>query len=278
MAACPNRSAEKRTSFVVTPYSVSKGGVMVPAWPSAGPCAGLDEPSCHLVKKDWRDRVTGPCFPLRVLRCTTHERAFTLYPPGHVPYGREVVAPVAPDGTALRDPSEAVSDPVERLRGTVFDAALDAAARHPWSREYTGRSDWAGTWWGVMQRRLEILVFWLGIAPNFDPSRREERALALDLDLLVLIDAARLLEGRVGYRSRGAAVTAILREIETGPRLLERLLLAGYVAGLWGEPLLWDPQRQTLRSLAGEPHSTRRGPTGPDPPRLRAVVRPSVPP
>lgn len=34
-----------------------------------------------------RDRTTGPCFPLVVPRCRTHNCAFTLYPPSHVPYG-----------------------------------------------------------------------------------------------------------------------------------------------------------------------------------------------
>jgi hypothetical protein len=218
------------------------------------------------VKKDWRDRVTGPCFPLLVLRCTTHKRAFTLYPLGHVPYGRAAIAPVAPDGTELRAPPDSPAGPAESFRGTIFDAALDASAGHAWKREYTGGGDWSDQWWGVMVRRLQALVFWLGLAPHLDPSRREERARALDLDLLILIETARLLEGRVGYRQRGTAVTAILREIQPGPRLLERLLIAGHFAGLWGQPLLWDTERKTLRSLAGEQWSLERARTGPDPP------------
>jgi hypothetical protein len=185
---------------------------------------------------------------------------------------------VAPDGTALREPAGAAADPAERFRGTVFDAALDAEAGKAWPREDPGVIDDAGRWWGVMRRRLEILVLWLGLAPHLDPSRREERARALDLDLLVLIDAARLLEGRPGYREGGAAVTALLREIETGPRLLERLLIAGHFAGLWGQPRLWDSRGETLRSLAGQHRSSTRVRSGPDPPRLRSVVRSPDPP
>ena len=84
-----------------------------------------------------RERKTGPCFPLTVLVCGTHEVGFTLYPPGHVPYGRAAVARVAPDGRAIIDgPSGA-----EVFDGTVFAAALDASKGTAWDREREGGSE-----------------------------------------------------------------------------------------------------------------------------------------
>jgi hypothetical protein len=72
-----------------------------------------------------------------VVRCRTHAGAFTLYPPGHVPYGRQAVEPLAPDGGRLlgeRTEGEP-NDPLEQqLAGGLFDAALDAAAGRCWSR------------------------------------------------------------------------------------------------------------------------------------------------
>jgi hypothetical protein len=53
---------------------------------------------CHLWVDHQRARKTGPCFQLTVVHCGLHRRAFTLYPPGHVPYGRIVVAPVSSGG------------------------------------------------------------------------------------------------------------------------------------------------------------------------------------
>jgi hypothetical protein len=45
-----------------------------------------------------RERKAGPQIQVTVAQCRTHRRAFTLYPLGHVPYGRLAVAPVTPDG------------------------------------------------------------------------------------------------------------------------------------------------------------------------------------
>ena len=47
--------------------------------------------ACRIQGAGWRFRKTGPCHPLRKVRCCVHGVAFTLYPVGHVPYGREPV-------------------------------------------------------------------------------------------------------------------------------------------------------------------------------------------
>lgn len=70
---------------------------------------------CRLSKHHERERKTGPCFPLWVMRCATHRVHFTLYPSGHVPYGRERVAPVTLAGLPGPD-----SHGGEAWRGTFF--------------------------------------------------------------------------------------------------------------------------------------------------------------
>ena len=66
-----------------------------PRFPCRGPCSSWDERPCRLASDHDRERKTGPCFPIRVMRCRVHGHGFTLYPPGHVPYGRKRLAAAA---------------------------------------------------------------------------------------------------------------------------------------------------------------------------------------
>jgi len=75
------------------------------------------EDECRMGGAGWHDRVTGPRHRLRKVRCKTHGRAFTLYPPGHVPYGREPLLSQA-EGTDACDPrSSLVGAAVASCRG-----------------------------------------------------------------------------------------------------------------------------------------------------------------
>jgi len=126
------RRAKKHT-FVVTPYRTGPDGTFEPELPTEGVCAGQDRRPCKLNVNHRRERSTGPCFALTVMRCRPHRRGFTLYPPGHVPYGRIGVAAVAPDGSPIHG-----SDGAERYRGTLFEASVDAAEQKAWHREHRG--------------------------------------------------------------------------------------------------------------------------------------------
>ena len=63
--------------------------------------ASPGDPACVLVVHHTRERKAGPQIPVTVAQCRTHRRAFTLYPLGHVPYGRLAVAPVTLDGQVV---------------------------------------------------------------------------------------------------------------------------------------------------------------------------------
>ncbi len=193
------------------------------------------------------------------MRCLTHRRGFTLYPPGHLPYGRLSMAPVFPDGTSI-------GDGPDRFVGTVFAAAFDAARGVPWPRESDGARCWP-----TMCRRLKVAEIWLGVAPGLGDRQREERAADLDVALLPLLTAAAAIRAAPGYRSRGAAIVKILEELPAGFPLLLHLLRAGHAAGLIGEPLVPVRPGGPLRSLARERPACSRSSPGPDPPRKRDV-------
>ena len=98
----PDDSARRR--FLSAPYIVDKAGR---ARPSDGinqcPRASGSE-RCRIRQHDWRNRKTGPSVALRVLKCMTHSRAFTVYPPGYVPYGRQAWIAVDLRGDAVKEP------------------------------------------------------------------------------------------------------------------------------------------------------------------------------
>lgn len=240
---------------MVVPYRPDRAGSLHPEMPAEGPCR--DRPgACRLAGHDWRPRITGPRFPLRVVRCNTHQLSFTLYPSGHVPWGRAAIAPVSPDG-------QATGNGIRRFAGTVFEAALDAARGIAWRRESRFSDDPV---WPTMCRRLFDAERWLGIAPGLSDREREERAADLDVDLLPLLEAAAAIRAGPGYQSRGAAVVKILGELPAGRPLLERLLRAGHGAGLLGEPLVPVRPKGPLRSLARERRPLAGSSPGRDPP------------
>ena len=176
----------------------------------------------------WRDRKTGPRFPLMVARCAVHEVAFTVYPPAHFPYGRRALAPCT---TAGHEPSGSDRDWHE----TVFAGANDAARLQPWPREAKGGSDW---WWSTQGRLFDLALTLTGTHPDLADELRHRIAETLRVPALVLREQAARIRAQPGYASRGRAVAAVLDHL-VGP-VVRRLLVVGHLAGLWGRPLWWD--------------------------------------
>lgn len=242
MPGCHESRLAARRPFVITPYTEGEDGVLVPVMPEAGPCAERDGRACQVWVDHVRERSTGPRFPLTVAACGTHGLAFTLYPPGHVPYGRAAMAPVTPEGRACTGAAEA-----EAFAGTFFQAALDASLEQSWLRESPGGSE---RWWGTQGRRLSASVRVCGVWPELEEPRREAVAAALGVALLVLREGASAIKARPGYRSRGHAVRTVLERVWAGPCVLARLMASGHLVGLWGEPYSWDAGTAQLRRLS----------------------------
>lgn len=237
---------------MITPYREQPDGRLEPDIPSTGPCGATEDGACRLARNHIRKRKTGPRFPLTVMRCRPHRRGFTLYPPGHVPYGREAIAPVSCDGGKVH--SEPDSEP---WSATVFEVALDAEEGKPWVREASGGAE---RWWSTQGRRLERLVRWFALEPATGARQQQAIADVLVVALLLLIEQAQQIARRPGYRSRGSAVCAILAALTTAPVVADRLAAAGYLAGLWGRPHRWDAGSGVLRSLPYRLPETRAPP------------------
>jgi len=248
----------KEHKFVVTPYRAGADGTLEPELPTEGVCAGQDRRPCKLNINHRRKRSTGPCFPLTVMRCRPHRRAFTLYPPGHVPYGRIGVAAVAPDGSPIHG-----QDGAERYGGTLFEASVDAAEQKAWHREHLGSS--TDRWWGTQLRRLMLAAQLLAVAPGVASRRREKVAEILCIDLLLLCEQAQKMRAAQGYQQRGAAIRKVLDALPQSRFLPERLLECGYLAGCWGAPHRWLPQSASLRRRPFRAAGTQPG-TGTQPP------------
>lgn len=123
-----------------TPYRLDATGLLRPAIPPTCPWSAEASPPCRVALHHLRERQTGPCFPLSVVRRRVHGHAFTLYPDGHVPYGRVAMAPVSADGTLLRRAEADASDQDGAAaplawEHTVFAAAIDAAAGRSWASD-----------------------------------------------------------------------------------------------------------------------------------------------
>lgn len=205
--------------------------------PTACP-ASEEGVACSVGLDHRRARKTGPCVPVAVLACATHERRFTLYPCGHVPYGRESVAPVGLDGQALLttatvNTTTTAEDPCAPWRQTRFAAVLDAARGKAWPR------DGPGSCWTTQLRRLDELAALLGFEPAPPAAVGEKLARLLDVPRLRLIDDARRLARAVGFEERGGILVATLERASTGRCVLERVLACGALAGLWRPVQLW---------------------------------------
>jgi hypothetical protein len=266
---CHKPRAYARRPFVVTPYVPGVGGALVPAIPDVCPLGGEDGNSCKISTNHFRERTTGPCHPVAVVRCRPHGCAFTLYPPAHVPYGRQAIAP-----TEFPSPPEKLGG-LKSFSETFFGAALDAARGIAWPREAPGGSS---RWWGKQGRHLLIALLISGAAPDLSAALRVRMASALQVENLLLLDSAARVNARPGYQSRGRAVRDVLERLVsdgaagTGnaasgvSSLLRRIYTSGYLAGVWGEPREWDSRINRLRRWAFQPSGT-------GPPRHRRTPR-----
>jgi len=159
-----------------------------------------------------------------VVVCVVHGQYFTLYPPAYVPYGRKRLVPKQ-----------------DSWRGTLFEAAVEAAADERWSD--IGEE---GEWWSTQWRHIERAGELLGLS---SPEKLAEQvAMHLDVDLH-LHERARRQYREGGFRQRGNAVMMIVRPAARGEGRTRRLLRAGFATEWCGRSFYADPRRG-LQSIA----------------------------
>jgi hypothetical protein len=204
--------------------------------------AVVGDEACVLVVHHVRERKTGPRIPVTVLQCRTHGRAFTLYPLGHLPYGRLAIAPVGLDGELLRT-TEGDQEGGERppawsttLFGSAFAAIYATAVKLTDSR-----------WWATeAPERLAQGAAILGVHPALSVQAADAIAFRLEIPRLVLRQAADEYVHARGRAARGRVLVGVLGELGDA-RLVDRVLAAGACAGCWGTVTRWDAASRGAR-------------------------------
>jgi hypothetical protein len=211
--------------FVVTPYTLCEGDEELrPTIPDECPVSatgGSREP-CRIHVHQRRKRKTGPGYPLFVVCCDVHSCTFTLYPPGFAPYQRQGVLQLSPCGKRVFGEGEAAQTD---FRTTMFEAAVDP--------QNQGRRE-------VRRDRRSARV--VGFSRHLDDRQRSQIASSLSVPTGPL--HYWLTESSRGTRT---AVREVLAQL-TGTRKYRasKLLVAGHLAGCWGEPLFYDVDREDI--------------------------------
>lgn len=254
---------------MVSAYRPRADGVLFADLPRECPASAGSTCTCVVRLDHTRRRKTG--LPgLAVARCRVHDIAFTLYPPGQVPYGRVPVAEVAPDGSEIRRASRtdglpvaevapaspAVSDlrPVrDAFARTDFVASADAATGKFWPGACVLDHDPCEGVVATQRRRVERQLALLGLDPAVARPVRDQIREVLGLDGVVVAAAVRVLGcAPASLRRRGEAICRLLLELGNPKRLATRLAITGRLVGRWGRPFCWDGAARVLRPLGDQ--------------------------
>jgi hypothetical protein len=200
---------------------------------------------------------------LVVAVCHQHKRYFTVYPPGLVPYGRQVVVEaevmstiveVAPVTVAPVKETPAV--PVQHRSAdqqrTIFWSAVSAAEADLWSEETSSTHPCGQT----QRRHIRRCAQWLGLGEAED---RGEQVAALLRIPLSTHRAARQEYRRDGKRQgQGAVVVALLDAIQVDGHWWRAMLQVGELTGMCGRA--WEvADGGVLARVSGARRSSLRG-------------------
>lgn len=208
--------------------------------PDFCPVAREDGKLCQISVNHHRDRKTGPCFPLAVVKCRTHDLCFTLYPPGHYPYGRQpLVNLIDANGEDVKISTDEFGshNPLASFSGTLFDAALDADKSLAWVKE-----SFEGSFqprFNTQLRQLDKTARLLGIHETLGSRQRESITEILDLPGQLVAESFVGLNHSPTFKKQGQAICQLLREVLKNVCLFERLTETGSIAGLWPPPYFW---------------------------------------
>ena len=156
--------------YATTSYETDEDGTLYAVLPTRCVYA-TGEQTCTIFVDHYRERKTGPCYPVAVVGCRRHEggRRYTLYPPGHYPYGRVAVVPYSAGGELQLD-----ADGRPQWQATLFAAAQDAAQGRIWADEQHWWQSLAGGLRRTQGRHLETAARLTGvIAPGKAWGRRK---------------------------------------------------------------------------------------------------------
>ena len=266
--AFSHERGQERRPFLCAPYLLAGNGAPPAAAQGIRRCPSAQGSAvCAVTKDGFRKRVTGPGFRLQVMSCKPHGH-FTVYPMGFVPHGRTAVAPVSFSGEAHGGDLDAA--PAIKWRRSIFEAPVALAVGPAWQREL-GRTD------RLQGRHTEVAAKILGLSRDLDPAMVERIRGILDLAGLDHEKARRDFASARDCARRAAALVPLLDLVVLDDGLCGRVLSAGFQAGLWGRPLLFDVRTGTVfpspgtapasapRQASAAPHESVPEPPGAPP-------------
>jgi hypothetical protein len=214
---CHTQDPKRKHDFIIGSYRQDDVGEWFVDLPVRGPCADRAKNACKIKLKLQRERKTGPRHPLFVVKCETHGRFFTIYPPGFGPYVRK------------RLPCQQVDAQAAPALRAVRDAADEQVPRWLDWRDPEGKEPcWRSTQW----RQIARWGRWLGlVGPE---GNGQQIAAALGVPLHEHAAARAMYQKRLHYRQRAVALLSVLRLVSLAGDVMRKLLRAGAIAGLMG--------------------------------------------
>lgn len=236
--------------FVCSPYFPAEtDGALTCEIPDVCPL-GIqlgEQHTCVVTFNYLRERKTGPCIPLVIVQCLTHNISFTIYPPGYVPYGREPLVDIALDGFPIEAELEK-NDIVNSFSGTLFDAALMASQGVFYPKE--GPYDLPMICYDTQLNHIKKSALLLGIAETSQVSHNGHLAEALNIPRQFQIEQSSHIPGQPWNSIKsGQSIRQILENV---PRdcLFERLVSCGFMCRIWPPLYIWNAEAGTLYKSA----------------------------
>jgi hypothetical protein len=194
--------------------------------------------TCHILIFIYRSRVFGPGYKLNVFYCKNHDRYFTAYPFGFVPYSRRPLLNLAPDGQGIL-PQNLSDSNTSSLDKTFFSGVIDAAKGdiYPEEKQLGARPEAKPAAGCAKSQILNIYMFMLlfGLLKTSHKKRREKIATVLNINLALLEDSRRQMNPRI----RDGPLEALRGQL--GLKILQKLSAQTHVILLLhlGKNLLW---------------------------------------
>jgi len=94
----------------------------------------------------------------------------------------------------------------------------------------------------TQRRKVDRAGRLFGLGPNLSSTQAETIRGILDLPGVKHEKARHDYGAAGGLRERGEAIVSLLAQLSHDDELWPRLLQAGFVSGLWGQPWLWEPR------------------------------------
>jgi len=231
------KSVFGKSTFVVMAYVADGHGVLRPARPSICPVAAPQDLACVIHFDKWRRRSCGIQFRVVGLRCVTHKVAFTVYPPGWVPYARKILLLLDHGGCEVETENQH-----NRWSETVFEAAADAAAEKLWPEEVQlGPLPEVGLVpqsRRTQRRHIAGAVILFGLNQSASCREREIVARLLNIGVSWLEAGAKKIREGPSLIRKGLEAVQVLEQLQVLRLRMTGLLTLGRNQGFWGPALL----------------------------------------